>query len=170
MTKISEQAEQWRSMSPERYIESRVDDQLAWYSEKSTTNKNWHFRLQLLTLIAAALVPMVSLTFTGSGGRILAAVSGSIAAIAAGIVALFQFRELWIDYRATAERLKYEKFLYLTGADPYTSRESFSLFVNRVENTILSENHNWREKIGSNNVDLTTAGISVNRSSEEQSK
>lgn len=170
MTKNSEQSEQWRSMSPKQYIQERVDDQLAWYDKKSTINKNWHLRLQLLTLIAAALVPVVTLTFTGTGGRILVAVTGSIAAIAAGVVALFQFRDLWVDYRATAERLKYEKFLFLTGSEPYSSRDSFSLFVNRVEHTILSENQSWGEKIGSNNVDVTAEDKTVTSSSEERNK
>ncbi|MBX2847967.1 MAG: DUF4231 domain-containing protein [Acidiferrobacterales bacterium] len=137
----------WRSMSPEQYLKERVDDQLAWYSKKSATNKNWHFRLQLVTLIAAALVPVISLSSSAMGVRIVVAIVGSIAAVAAGVVALYQFRDLWIDYRSTAEQLKYERYLFLTGSEPYGTEECFSLFVNRVENIILEENRGWYEKI-----------------------
>ncbi|MBX2881498.1 MAG: DUF4231 domain-containing protein [Granulosicoccus sp.] len=155
MSKTDQPERLWKSMTAERYLEERVNDQLAWYSKKSTSNKNWHFRLQLITLVAATLVPVVSLSFTGSGGRIFAALTGSVAAIAAGVVALYQFRTLWVDYRATAERINYEKFLFLTGSEPYNNPESFSVFVNRIEKTISQENRGWHEMISSSNGDLT---------------
>lgn len=145
-------AVQWRSMSAEQYLEQRVDDQLAWYSKKSTANKHWHFRLQMITLIAAAMVPVVSLSTTVHGARIIVAIIGSIAAIAAGAVALFQFRDLWVDYRATAEQLKYEKYLFITGSEPYAKSDCFSLFVNRVESIIVQENRGWHQKISANPV------------------
>ena len=43
------------SLTPEQYMAERVDDQLAWYGKKSAFNKNWHHRLQLLTLRADLL-------------------------------------------------------------------------------------------------------------------
>lgn len=147
----------WCSMSPEQYLAERVDDQLAWYSKKSASNKNWHFRLQLITLIAAALVPVITLSSSEFAVRIVVALVGSVAAIAAGVVTLYQFRDLWVDYRATAEQLKFEKYLFLTGSEPYSSNDCFSLFVNRVENTILQENRGWHEKYSSQNIDPATA-------------
>lgn len=146
----------WRSMTPEQYIQERVNDQLAWYSKKSTFNKSWHFRLQLITLVAAALVPVISLSSSEWSVRVLVALTGSIAAIAAGMVTLYQFRERWVDYRSTAEQLKYEKYLFLTGSKPYVNDESFLLFVSRVENIILQENRGWYEKITAQDVDPAT--------------
>ena len=143
----------WRSMTPELYLKDRVDDQLDWYEKKSASNKNWHFRLQLITLIAAALVPVISLSSSEWSIRILVALTGSTAAIEAGIVALYQFRDLWVDYRATAEQLKYEKYLFLTGSAPYSSEDCFSLFVNRVETIIIHENRGWHEKTTTQNTD-----------------
>ena len=139
----------WGSMSPKQYMKERVDDQLAWYSMKSTANKNWHFRLQLITLVAAALVPIISLSSPEWSVRILAALMGSIAAIAAGVVTLYQFRDLWTNYRSTAEQLKYEKYLFLTGSEPYNRDDCFPQFVSNVENIILQENRGWNEKIKS---------------------
>lgn len=147
---------QWRSMTPDQYMQERVEDQLEWYSKKSTSNKNWHFRLQLVTLVAAALVPVISLSSAEWGVRILVALMGSIAAIAAGVVALYQFRDLWVDYRATAEQLKYEKYLFKTGSQPYSNADCFPLFVSRVESIILQENRSWHEKIKSQDLESTT--------------
>lgn len=144
----TETPNQWRSMSPEQYMQDRVDDQLAWYSKKSASNKSWHHRMQLVTLIAAALVPVISLSSTDFYVRILVALLGSIAAVAAGIVALYQFKDLWVDYRSTAEQLNYEKYLFLTGSEPYAESKCFSRFVNRVEEIIANENRGWNEKLG----------------------
>ena len=161
MTETDTNPSRWRSMSPEHYMKERVDDQLTWYSKKSAANKSWHFRLQLITLVAAALVPVVSLSSSEFGVRVVVAIIGSIAAIAAGVVALFQFRDLWVDYRSTAEQLKYEKFLFLTGSEPYSSAESFSLFVNQVESIIIQENRGWHEKIRANNGNEPSADKAI---------
>jgi hypothetical protein len=142
----------WRSMSPQQYMKERVDDQLEWYSKKSTFNKNWHFRLQLITLIAAALVPIISLSSPEWIVRVLAALMGSIAALAAGVVTLYKFGDLWTNYRSTAEQLKYEKFLFVTGSAPYTSQDCFPQFVNNVESIILQENRGWHERTTSQNL------------------
>ena len=144
------------SMTPEQYMAERVDDQLAWYGKKSTFNKNWHHRLQLLTLVAAASIPVISLSSAEFHVRILVAIIGSITAIAAGIVTLYQFKDLWVDYRATAEQLKYEKYQFLTGSAPYHENEAFSIFVNRVENIIVQENRSWQEKLNTQNLDQNT--------------
>jgi len=135
------------SMSPEQYLAERVDDQLEWYEKKSADNKKWYHRLQLLTLIAAAAIPIISLSSPDYNVRLLVAIIGSITAIAAGIVTLFQFKDLWIDYRSTAERLKYEKFLFLTGSAPYQNDDAFSEFVTRIESIIIQENRSWNEKL-----------------------
>lgn len=38
----------------------RLEDQLAWYDRQSAYNRRWHMRLKLATLVAAALIPLVS--------------------------------------------------------------------------------------------------------------
>ena len=150
-------------MTPAQYLSERVDDQLEWYGAKSAYNKRWHYRLQLITLVAAALVPIVSLASTGFVGRLLVAAIGSIAAISAGVVALFQSRELWTDYRSAAEQLKFEKYLFLTGSAPYTEATNFSVFVNRVEGIIAQENRGWHEKAGTVSVEHDGAKVQIHQ-------
>ena len=52
-----------------------------------------------------------------------------------------------MSYRTTAEALKQEKYLYLTGSTPYSETDSFSLFVTRIENVITNQNSGWVETV-----------------------
>ena len=134
------------NLSVERYLAERVDDQLRWYGDKSASAKHWHQRLQLLTLVLAASVPVLSLSSGDVRVRLLVAVIGALTSVAAGVLALYRFEDHWVDYRSTAEAIKHEKYRFLTAAAPYTGAGAFSLFVNRVESIILQENRAWREK------------------------
>ena len=133
-------------LAPEAYLAERVDEQLAWYDRKSVSHKRWYYGLQLLTLVSAAMVPIISLASGELAVRIVVAISGSIAAIAAGAASLYRFREQWLDYRVAAETIKYERYRYVTGVEPYAGTDAFSRFVNRVESIILEENRVWRQR------------------------
>ena len=136
----------WASLSDEDYLRNRVDDQIAWLETKSASNKTWYFRLQIFTLITAASIPVVSLALPEEGLRLVVALLGSMTMVAAGITTLFQFKDQWMDYRATVEALKYEKYLFLTGSNPYENGNAFSLFTNRIESILSEENINWQKK------------------------
>ena len=64
-------------------------------------------------------------------------------AIAAATGGLFKYHENWIQYRATSEALKHEKFLFLGGSAPYDGENAFQLLVQHVEGLISKENTNW---------------------------
>ena len=140
------QVSPWGRMNAQEYMQERVDDQLDWYGKKSTQNKQWFHRLQLLMLIAALSIPVLSLISGDMSMRIFIAFVGALTAIAAGAMSLCRFRDLWVDYRATAEILKNEKYLFMTGSFPYTTDDSFPVFVARVESIILQENKGWQQK------------------------
>jgi len=136
----------WSSMSPDAYVKDRVDEQLAWYNQKSATNKIWHYRWQIIALVATSAIPILALSSGDVKVRIAVACLGAIAAVAAGVLSMYQFRDQWVDYRTTAEMLKFEKYLFLTGSAPYNDKDSFSHFVNRIESIIIKENAQWRER------------------------
>ncbi len=133
-------------LSAPEYLQQRVDDQLAWYSKKSAQNKRWYYRLQFITLLSAVAVPVISLSSGDIKVRFVVAILGAIAALAAGLLSMYQFRDQWLDYRSTAESLKFEKHLFLTRSAPYNTPVAFSLFVQRVETVIISENRSWQQK------------------------
>ena len=133
-------------MTPEQYLQVRVENQLAWYSKRSAQNKSAYFQLQIVALLAAVLIPILSLSSGDIKVRIAVALLGGVAALIAGLLSLYQFRDQWLDYRSTAESLKCEKHLFLTRSPPYAKADAFPLFVQRVEAIILAENNAWQQK------------------------
>jgi Protein of unknown function (DUF4231) len=52
-----------------------------------------------------------------------------------------------ISYRATAEALKAEKFLFLTQTQPYDKEDAFHLLVQRVESLLSRESSEWLQSM-----------------------
>ena len=132
-------------INTEKYITDRLQDQIDWYSRKSTTNKKYNYFLKAAILIISTSIPLIS----GISGlddktvRIVLGILGAIVAILTGLVSLFKFQEKWTNYRTTSETLKHEKYLFLTKTSPYNVADSFGALVNRVESIISRENSDW---------------------------
>src|SRR5207253_10785676 len=67
--------------------------------------------------------------------------------IIASLLALLRLQEHWINYRATAEALKTEKFLFLTQTQPYDTGDAFHFLVQRVEALLSKENTEWMQSM-----------------------
>ena len=135
-------------MAPEEYIEQRLSDQIGWYDRKSITNQRWFKRLRFAEIVAASIIPFLS-GFAGDSLRIKIAIGalGIVVAAIASLLGLLQLQEHWIEYRATAESLRREKFLFLTETDPYDNDDAFHLLVQRVEALLSKENTEWTQAI-----------------------
>ena len=131
-------------ISPEEYIEQRLDDQIIWYDRKSAANQLWFKRLRFAEIVAAAIIPFLS-GFAGGSLLIKIAIGalGVVVAVIASLLALLRLQEHWISYRATAEALKTEKFLFLTQTQPYDTGDAFRLLVQRVEALLSKESAQW---------------------------
>src|SRR5256886_11453900 len=131
-------------ISPEEYIEQRLSDQISWYDRKSSTNQSWFKRLRFAEIVAAAIIPFLS-GFAGHSFSIKIAIGalGIVVAAIASLLGLLQLQEHWIEYRAAAESLRREKFLFLTQTDPYDNDDAFHLLVQRVEALLSKENTDW---------------------------
>ena len=68
---------------------------------------------------------------------------GVVVAVIASLLALLRLQEHWISYRATAEALKAEKFLFLTQTQPYDKEDALHLLVQRVEALLSKESTEW---------------------------
>jgi len=133
-------------VTPDQYIDERVDDQIDWYDQKSQRAQRWFKRLRAAEIMAAGTIPL----FAGFGGGstwsvAVTGVLGAVVAILASLVSLNRFQENWIEYRTTCESLKHEKYLFLTNADPYLEDDPFRLFVRRIEGLISKENSAWSQ-------------------------
>src|SRR5262249_15485138 len=96
----------------------RLEEQIAWYDNKSGLNQRRFKTLKISQIVAGALIP-----FTSSIGAptYVAGALGVLIVIFEGLQSLSQYQHNWIFYRSTCEQLSHEKFLWLAKAGPYAS-------------------------------------------------
>jgi hypothetical protein len=118
----------------------RLEDAIDWYDRRAAENQRLYRWLKLLELAVAASLPVVA----GVGSAVW--VTGGLAAVVVvleGAQHLFQFHELWITYRSTAESLKHERYLYLGRAGPYGGEDRRSQLATRTEVLMSQEHAKW---------------------------
>lgn len=133
-------------MTEEDYVAQRLNDQIDWYSKKSSTCQTRFKLIRVVEIVAAALIPFLS----GVGekvpcGQWIVGALGVTIAIAVAAGSLFKYHENWIQYRITSEQLKHEKFLFATRSGPYDDQTRFQLLVQRVEALISKEAATWAQ-------------------------
>jgi len=133
------------NMTPEEYLKTRVDQQIDWYSAKSRSNQSWFKLLRLIEIAFAAASPFLVSQITADTTllKIVVGSMGVCVAVIAGVVSLYKFQENWIEYRATAETLKREKFLFLTKSPPYDGDNAFQSLAGKIESVLSKENTDW---------------------------
>ena len=134
-------------MNEETYFQERLENEITWYENRSKKNKTYYYILRTIELISAALIPFL-INYLRDNTPLLKStieVLGIIIVITTGMLSLFQFHELWTEYRTNAESLKHEKYLYLSGSIPYNQKNNFELLVERVERLISIENSRWKD-------------------------
>ncbi len=119
----------------------RLEDQIAWYDRKSSSNQTWFKWLKIVAIVAAAVIPF-SAGFGGPG--LLTGGLGVLIVVFEGLQSLNQFQHQWITYRSTCEELKHEKYLWLAKAGPYAeAKNPDSLLAERIESLISREHAKW---------------------------
>ena len=136
-------------MNEEEYLKNRLDDQINWYDRKSIKNQKYFKLLQLILIISAAAIPLLSGYIRPKEMSVylpyIIGVLGFLVAIITAILSLYKFQENWTAYRTTCESLRHEKYLYATKTNPYHGKNAFNLLVQRVEMLISKENSSWAE-------------------------
>ncbi|MFL6352577.1 MAG: DUF4231 domain-containing protein [Bryobacteraceae bacterium] len=136
-------AEAQVKQTPEEVTLTRLEDQIDWYSRKSSLNQRRFKLMKGVTIASAAVIPVLTTT-TIPYGRFIAAGLGVLIAIMEGLQQLNQYNSNWTSYRATSEALKHEKFLYLEKAGPYlTAQNGQAMLAERVESLISQEGSKW---------------------------
>lgn len=133
-------------MTSDEYLE-RIEKQRKWYSDKSTKNKKYYQYSSIIKMILVALIPVVSLIkYDFKLYAYLVPLLSFGALITEGIQTIFQYKDNWINYRATSEKLKKEISLYKTKSGAYKTTpelSNYNLFVECCENIISEENTVW---------------------------
>lgn len=123
----------------------RLIDQLNWYDHKSQRCQRWYKGLKFVQIGLAILIPVTSL-LPADCAKWTASIAGAVIALLEAVQQMNQYSVLWFSYRATAERLKHEKYLFLSAAGPYkglAEPERLVALAERVEEHVSTEHANW---------------------------
>ena len=123
----------------------RLIDQLNWYDGKSRHCQRWFKGLKVTQIALAVLIPATSL-LPAECTKWTASIAGALIAVMEAVQQMNQYSTLWVMYRATSERLKHEKYLFLSAAGPYkglTEPERLVALAERVEEHVSTEHANW---------------------------
>ena len=117
--------------------------QFAWYDRAATRNRIYHRVLDYLALVAGAAVTI--LAALSAPAPVTAAVGATIV-VSEGAQKIGQFHANWLNYRATAERMRQHGFAYAAGTVPYdepsTRRDRLVEFMRE---TLHSESTTWTD-------------------------
>jgi hypothetical protein len=138
---------------------ARLDDQLRYYSRSS---RRCHLRYKLIKggeILLGVAIPLL----VYHDLKLLTAASGAVIAAAEAFLHLNQYATLWIEYRATAERLKREKWLFLARAGAYrelTDADALVQLAEQVEQHLSGEHDKWLDDLrqAAREVPKTKAG------------
>lgn len=130
-------------MKIEEFIKQRVENQIVWHSKKSIRNKRYYFLCTWIIIVGSILSSaLISLSKT------LGIITSLLVAISVGVSNAYKFHSKWKLYRLTAELLKHEKILFITGSEKYNVENTIAekLFVKTIEEILMNTNEKW-EKI-----------------------
>jgi hypothetical protein len=122
----------------------RLEDQIAWYDRKSLWHQKQYKVLKVISMVAAALVP---LTVALPAWTFVPGALGVVVVIAEGLQQMNQHHRYWVQYRQTCEQLRREKFLYMgrTGSYNLPDAKAFRLLVENVEALVSDDNASWMQ-------------------------
>lgn len=82
----------------QEYIEKRVNNQIDWYDGKSQEAQNWYKTLQVIEIILASLIPLLSAYSTSCRSiAVTVGIFGAVIAIIESISKLNKYHENWIQ-------------------------------------------------------------------------
>lgn len=130
-------------MDKDSYLEERLNNQIKWYDTKSTYHQRRFKILKYTEVSMGFLIPLISIAKPINFEFFSATCAGAML-LCESFISISKHHDNWIDYRRTAESLKHEKYMFLTGTGVYKNeKDDFALLVERCETIISSENINW---------------------------
>ncbi len=138
------------TISPHQRALERCEDQIKWYSWAKRRQRILYQTFQFTAIVLSGLTPVLILW--SDLPKTLQALPAAVAAIASGLIGIFQWKENYSRFGYSAEALKSEKIKFETrttrryGAklDDYEALENF---VTRIEALIMDEVTDWRSQI-----------------------
>ena len=77
------------TMTPEQYLQDRIDDQIRWYGDRSRSNQTTYRRLRTIEIVLAASIPLLA-GYVGEvpSLRVAVGAAGVLLAVIAGFATL----------------------------------------------------------------------------------
>ncbi len=125
----------------------RLEGQRTYYSSNAAKYQTHYRRIKIALITLAAVIP-VMVFIPGDPSRFLVAAAGVAIAVLEGWLLLNQYGPLWVKYRTTAESLKRERWLLLSGAGDYKGLavdSRMGLLAERTEALLAEEHQAWTE-------------------------
>jgi len=148
------------------YINNRVLDQIDWYDKKSAKNQADYKKCMVLSIVLSASIPVFTLLADKYGitiKLIITAISSTITAISA-ITALYNYRELWVQYRSNCEILKSVLHRFFTKCGEFSNiddSKAYEILVMTSEEYLTKEFQTW---VASNTPKSNTDQVSSTNS------
>lgn len=120
-------------------IEKRVKEQIEWNESNSSRNKNCYIIFSVFILVGS----IVTATLVNTCPCFVQIVSLFVA-ISTGLLNFYNFKEKWIIYRMTAERLKKEEDLFDNNCGEYKDK-SLDVYTINIERILDESNQLWVE-------------------------
>lgn len=140
-----------------------IEDQYHYYDKKSISCKKQYYVLVSLHIMTSALIPFIALLIdVWPLARYIVAFMGSIVSILSAFKISFGLHNNWIEYRTTAETLKFHEYLFITASSPYDNDDREKLLINNVNLIVKEENRSWRSAELNNNKNYSNE-ISLKR-------
>ena len=120
----------------DEYLENRLQKQIDWYDKKSIDCQRKYKIFQIIEIIIAAFIPLLSgYTTNNSIIALIIGICGAVIAIIESVTKLNKYHENWVQYRTTCELLRYQKQLFITKSAPYNTAEETieNVFVRNIE-------------------------------------
>jgi hypothetical protein len=129
------------------YLSGRLEEQIAYYEKAANRAKQMHLRLQGGIIVLSVMVPVVVSRPQDLSGwvRYLVVLVSLALPVMTGLSSFRKYGETWVSYRTTAELLKNEKYLFLTGSGRYRDNpHAFQDLVEAVESLLSAEHTKFR--------------------------
>ncbi len=128
---------------------TQVDSSIKWYDTNALRAMRIHFGLRTTQLVLATLIPISQVFDWGLLSRVLAAVLAGGIALSQGLDSLHHYGEHYVGWRATAQRMLRERFLFSAHAGEYEkfpalsegARQVLAANVNAIE---AQESQSWQ--------------------------
>lgn len=134
---------------PTNYIKERVEQYQTWYDRKAVATKALYLRMRACSVVGGGIVPVLINVQPGwelwgiDVVKLVVTLISLLVVVFVSLESVFHYREQWKNYRSTEQLLGHEKFLFLSRVGRYAGlddNKAFTLFVERVEDAIASEN------------------------------